>query len=243
MKKLITVFFSLAALAVFTSLNAQTDFSSYNDDFSSYPSSASFSDTWKAFGNSMFHGEYYLKYENGAVIGAEFQPDWKSTQTVNETKHYYYFAVLQKMTAINTTAEDTGFSMKLQMNPGTNPFPGVDQNIRLELFYKKPGEQANTLFNYGLSTNTHEIGNDTGSQELEFLVDRGDANGDNTLNFDNITGYQFVFGYDSDAGVGIGEQAILLENITFSSVPEPSAYALLAGLLSLGWISIKRRIR
>lgn len=233
MKKLITVFFSLAALAVFTSLNAQTDFSIYNDDFSSYNGDqTAFAAVWQGYGHAM-RGDA-LKLDGDNQPYAEFIMKWAPNTIDADDKVLarQHFGVFANGNGIAATSEDQGFILSLSMDVGTNPLP-EQQSINLEILTTDDG-----TFSYSKDV-TAGI---TGIQEYEFAVNQGDKPDDKSLDLENITGYQFVFGYASSAS-NEASQTVSLHNITFSSVPEPSAYALLAGLLSLGWISIKRRIR
>ena len=238
MKKLITVFFSLAALAVFTSLNAQTDFSNYNDDFSSYANQEAFEEAWEGYGYAMRSD--VLQFDGDNQPYAEFVMEWAPNTIAanNQVTARQHFGVFTNKNGIAATSEDQGFILSLSMDVGTNPLPLLSggaaepQSIRLEIL------TTDETFSYSKNV-TEGI---TGIQEYEFAVNQGDKPDDKSLDLENITGYQFVFGYASNAS-DVASQTVSLHNITFSSVPEPSVYALLAGLLSLGWISIKRRIR
>jgi hypothetical protein len=88
-------------------------------------------------------------------------------------------------------------------------------------------------------------GDGDAGQELPALVD--DANAGVGSNFETFsTGSIVVSGTDLDIsfqfnGITSGGEGLYMDNITVTAVPEPSAYALLSGMLGLAWVMLRRR--
>lgn len=225
MKKLITVFFSLA---ISITLNAQSIY----DDFESYTDTSNLKATWKGFGNAL-NGQYSLTETNGKnnSKAAEYKVDWTAGTffgaqlVVGSTAGEDYSDALkvsvdvkfenETIEGLNDTATDTTF--KFQMR---------DMNNTVYQTNYSPITSSFTNFEFEINNENMSFSEGTESITLEQVAS-------------NLQDFRFIVLNDDGAGV----QNIYFDNFNVSSVPEPSVYALLAGLLSLGWISIKRRIR
>ncbi|MGZ0654956.1 PEP-CTERM sorting domain-containing protein [Coraliomargarita sp. W4R53] len=99
------------------------------------------------------------------------------------------------------------------------------------------GIASGTVFNFLLS-----VDETLATPQATLLIDGNEIG---TFNFDSETSNRF-FGMRAQQGSSNGTTEAALadfryDNLTITSVPEPSAYALFGGLISLGYLAIRRK--
>ena len=225
MKKLITVFFSLA---ISITLNALPE------NFESYPAGQhNNGDVFNlVFGDA--YADAYVMDDQGVdgTNGFLFATSW-SKGTDGGT----FLGALKNLDNVNLTNASISLDTKYLNHFTTEVTAETSADTELKIMITganediwETGKQTITsdysTLTFSLTDNMTKIDNSSGGEVLAEALE-------------NVINYRLIF--SNDAADTLTHQHLYIDNI--SLVPEPSAYALLAGLLSLGWISIKRRIR
>ena len=228
MKKLITVFFSLA---ISITLNALPE------TFESYP--AGQHDNGDVF--DVIYGtaiaDSYLVDDQGVngTNGFLFITNWSKASNGGT-----FLGALTSLDNVDFTNASISIEAKYENHFTTKVTDVTTTDTKLQIMIKGAN---NDIWQTGKQTITSDYSTLTFSltDNMTKIPDDPDGGEELAKALENVTDYRLIFSNDVPADAPLTHQRLYIDNINL--VPEPSAYALLAGLLSLGWINIKRRIR
>jgi hypothetical protein len=232
------LFVLLSSIAVSSTMNAQ----SFSDNFDSHMDTADLKNSWTGFGHAL-DGEIYISYAGGtdSSQAAIYVGNWNNGSFFGAQKRQLR-ADLSGSTSVTiharattntylnaSTTETTEFRLGVAGANGDIWESNINQSI----------PTSDSFYSYTFTI----------SETAMSKVATGIVTGSLEDALASVTDVRFIF-----SNTGNGAEDIYLDNFAiiededtylnnFAIIPEPSTYAILMGLLSLGLIGIKRRIR